>query len=298
MPEDEHVTILIADITGSTPLYEQAGDEAAMRLVEQCLDGIRAIVRRRGGKFIRSQGDDVLSAFDEPGAALQAAREMLSQRVTGPLAVHVGINFGHVIQSRGDVFGDAVNLTARVSALARPGEVLATRSFVDQLSETDRRQLRLFDHVTVKGRSAPTEIYALLDEDTEKRTQFALGPAPGHTRTRYQSTSPVVSVSLRYEATERHCRDADRVAIGRSANCDIVIDQPWVSRNHLTVTVRHGKVQLSDESSSGTYVSVQEGYDFFMRRETVLLTGSGVISPSLRPDDPRAMVVRYEVQRS
>ncbi len=294
--EEKHeVAVLIADITGSTPLYEQVGDAKALELVAQCLDGLRAALRNEGGLFIRSKGDDVIGAFEDPGAALRAAREMLEQQSDGPLAIHVGIHFGHILRSRGDVFGDAVNLTARVASLARPGEVLATRSYYDRVTEHERRQLRVLDNITFKGKSSPTEIFSMLTEDELTRTAATLGPESGKTRFRYHSGAPQIVVQLRLGDQARNCLDAHSVSIGRSSDCDLVIEQPWVSRHHLTVTVRDGKVQLKDESSLGTYVAIRDGYDFFMRRETVVLTGSGTISPGLRADDKRAEIIDFQI---
>jgi class 3 adenylate cyclase len=298
MAEERYdATILIADITGSVQLYERDGDTAALHLVEPCLFGLRETVDYHGGKFIRSKGDDVLGMFEDAGSGLRAAREMLSRRMSEQLDIHIGLNFGHIIRSQGDVYGDAVNLTARVAALARPGEVLATSNFVDQLSEHDRQQLRVLDKIVFKGKSSPTEIYALLDDDVVKRTAVSFVPTSGNARTLHRVGVPEVTVSLRYGDSSKACVDLQSVSIGRSAECDIVIDEPWVSRNHLSLTVRQGKVQLTDESSSGTYVVIREGYDFFMRRETVLLTDSGIISPGLRPDDAGAKVVDYEILR-
>ena len=70
-----------------------------------------------------------------------------------------------------------------------------------------------------------------------------------------------------------------------------------MSRRHATVTVRHGKVQLEDSSSSGTYVAMGGGDEIFLRRETVLLTGAGIISPALHADDETAEVIRFSVGR-
>ena len=108
---------------------------------------------------------------------------------------------------------------------------------------------------------------------------------------------PSVTVRLCFESAAKVCGDQQNVSIGRSPGCDIVIEKPWVSRSHLTVSVQHGKVELVDQSSSGTYVSIPGGYAFFMRRESVLLTASGTISPGLRPEDPEAQVIRYEVRQ-
>jgi len=296
MSRDEHdVAILLADITGSTPLYERVGDSEALRQVADCLDALRTIVHHQGGMFIRSKGDDVLCAFTDASAALKGARRMLSRRSEDELDVRIGLHFGHIIRARGDIFGDAVNSTARLAAFANGGEALATQDFVEKLPVSDTRYFRVFDNITFKGKTSATEVHKLLDDDELKATDVALGHASGHTRTQHENIAPEVTVTLHHAGRSYACDEKAILSIGRSTDCDIVIEQPWISREHLTITVRRAKVQLSDKSSQGTYVSFQDGYDFFMRRETVLLTASGLISPAMHPEDLSAEIMRYEI---
>jgi adenylate cyclase len=291
------VALLLADITGSTPLYEEVGDAAALVQVADCLDRLRSIVVGEGGTFIRSKGDDVLCSFADPCAALKAVRQMLSGGPEGRLSVHAGVHFGPIIQAHGDAFGDAVNLTARLAALAKPGEALISRKMVDQLPKRDTRFLRLLDNITFKGKSAQMEVYSLLEGGEAPSTEVTVRHGSERVPTRRRQVTQEVVVRLHYAGRSEHCGERASLTIGRSADCDVVVGRPWVSRTHATVSVHRGKVQLDDRSSSGTYVLVGDDYEFFMRRETVLLTGSGVISPALRPTDAQAEVIRYEVIR-
>jgi adenylate cyclase len=291
------VALLLADITGSTPLYERVGDAAALGRINECLDRLRSIVAEEGGTFLRSRGDDMLCYFREPGAALRAAHRMQSREWTGPLAIHAGVHFGPVIHAQDDIFGDAVNLTARLAATAKPGEVLVSQAFVDQLSESDTRNLQVLDSMTFKGKSAATRVYSLLEADADPRTEMAFGEGAGHTRSRQRTGVADVTVTLRYGGRTLHCKDRASLSIGRATDCDVVIAQLWVSREHATIAVRRGRVQLDDRSSSGTYVSMHDGSELFMRRESAFLTGSGTISPAMRPTDARAELIHYEVVR-
>jgi adenylate cyclase len=291
------VAILLADISGSTPLYEAIGDAAAARQIGACLDGLQSIIARRGGTFIHSRGDDVLCTFAEPSSALQAARELLAQSPASQLAIHGGMHVGPVVRAHGDIFGDAVNLTARLAAIARPAEILISKGFVDRIPPAERSSLRVLDNMIFKGKGTPTEIYLLVPEDSAVRTEVVFGHGSGHTRTRFRQVVADVSVTLRYADCSRPCQEQVSLSIGRSADCDLVIERSWVSRRHAVVTVRRGKVELEDRSSSGTYVSPRGGHEFFMRREIVVLTGSGTISPARRPMDANAEVIYYEVIR-
>ena len=289
------VAILLADVTGSTPLYEAIGDAAAARQIVACRDGLQSIITRRGGTFIQSRGDDVLCTFAEPSSALRAAREMLAQSSPSQLAIHGGMHVGPVVHAHGDIFGDAVNLTAKLAALARPAEILTSKGFVDRVPPAERLSLRVLDNRILKGKGTPTEIYSLVPEDSAVRTEVVFGHGSGHTRTKFQQVVAGISVTLRYADCSRRCQEQLSLSIGRSAECDLVIERPWVSRQHAVVTMRRGKVELEDRSSLGTYVSPRGGHEFFMRRETVVLTGSGTISPARRTTDANAELIHYEV---
>lgn len=288
-------TLLMADITGSTPLYEDIGDAAAVRRVFECLDQLRQVAVAAGGMVIHTKGDDILCSFAEPAAALAAVRKMLDGQPGHGLAIHAGIHYGHMIPMRGDVYGDAVNLTARLAALAEPGEALMSQSFVDRLPPAEAGNLQVLDHMTLKGKSMPIEVYSLRRDDAVPSTEIAFGHGSGHTRTRHLQSVADVHVTLRYGGQTQLCPDGSSLLIGRSAECDVLIQRPWVSRRHATVSVRHGKIEFSDRSSSGTYVSLPGGHELFLRRESVVLTGAGAISPSVRPTEAEAEVIQYRV---
>jgi len=280
------VAILLADITGSTPLFEKLGDEAAARQIGACIESLRAIVARSGGDYIVSRGDDVLCTFADPFSALVAARNMTSCPLGAGLAIHAGMHFGPIVAGPGGILGDSVNLTARLAALARPGEVLISRSLVDQLPVSATTGLRFLQAVALKGKRSDTEVYSLLPGDVAAHTEVRQMSPPNWSELR---------VTLRHGSCLRTCNHAASVWIGRSADCDIVIDRSWVSRQHALIRVDRGKVHLEDRSSGGTYLSMASGYECFIRRETVLLTGSGTLSPSLRPADSQATLVHYQV---
>ncbi len=296
MPQDEFdAAVLMADISGSTSLYEEAGDAAALGQISDCLQRLRSIVRLAGGTVIRSKGDDILCFFVEPSAAMRATRQLLSLRSSSSLQVHAGLHYGRIIRAHDDIFGDAVNLTARLATLAKPSEALVSESLVERLTESESRPLRFLDRIAFKGRSTPTAVYSLLEDDTAALTLAAFTPEAEPSEAGVAPGVSEVSVTLHYAGGCRSCEEGGSLSIGRAGDCDLVIDRPWISRKHVTVTVRRGKVELDDQSSSGTHVSTREGSEFFLRREKAVLIGSGVISLAVRPSHANAEVVRYEV---
>ncbi len=290
------VAVLMADISGSSALYDNVGDADALRQVGVCLDDMAAIVEDEGGTVIRSKGDDVLAIFTDPVAALEASRAMLALKIADrtSLAIHVGATFGNVIRARDDIFGDSVNTAARLSSMAKSGELLASDSFVERLPENEQRRMHPLDNITFKGKDAAIGVFALLEEGTQLRT--VIGKSPAVTDARRESRpAPEVAVTLHYADRTYACPERQTLSIGRSADNDIVIEHPWISREHARIQVRRGRVQLTDQSSSGSFVATPDGYEFMLKRETVMLTGSGTISPGVPATAPEAEVIRYEV---
>ncbi len=284
--------ILLVDVVGSTPLYERIGDHAALQQISDYLHMIRTIAARHGGDFIHSKGDDVLSLFEKPDAALRAVCQISGQPMKGPLRARIGLHFGAVIRTRGDVFGDVVNVTARLSTTANPGEVLISQSFFEALSLENRSALRLLDKMAFKGKQEPFDVYTLWNDDGAHNTQIA---RRGTIIDRRTAPPRHINLVIRYGDQLRSCRDNEFVTIGRSPECDIVVQRPWVSRHHATFTISNGRARLAERSSSGTFVSTGPDQEVFVRREDVLLFGSGLISPGLRSSLSDAQILHYEI---
>jgi hypothetical protein len=211
------------------------------------------------------------------------------------LAIHAGLHFGQILYAEDDIFGEPVNLTARLAALANAGEALLSQSFFDRLPEDKRTGLQPIDRVWLKGISEPIDVYSFVDEDAAMRTRMVSGSTAGDELGTAWARVPDVTLILSCDDNLQRCREAGSVLIGRSSECNLVLSSPWISRKHALVTVREGKVMFEDRSSSGTYLSINDGHEFFVRRETVVLTGSGVISPAVGIDQPEADLIRFEI---
>jgi class 3 adenylate cyclase len=120
--------ILFADIADSTALTETLGD-AAFRAKARDLDAaLRGIIRDHAGTTIdaKTLGDGVLATFASASQAITAALACASAGDDAGLPLHLGLHAGDVIREDNNVFGGAVNIAARVSAQAAPGEVLVS----------------------------------------------------------------------------------------------------------------------------------------------------------------------------
>src|SRR5687767_10337706 len=119
--------VLFADVSGSTKLYETAGNAIAHAAVETCISLMKQKTQGAKGRVVKTIGDEVMSAFPSADAAADAAIEMqlaiseLPPVGNTTLGIRIGFNFGPVVERDGDVFGDAVNLAARLAAVATKG---------------------------------------------------------------------------------------------------------------------------------------------------------------------------------
>jgi class 3 adenylate cyclase/pimeloyl-ACP methyl ester carboxylesterase len=120
--------ILFADIVGSTELTEELGDLHFHERARALDASLRRIVAARGGEAIDGKllGDGVLVLFAAARDAVAAALECAALGDAAGLPLHLGIHAGDVIREAGNVHGGAVNVAARISAMAEQGEVLVS----------------------------------------------------------------------------------------------------------------------------------------------------------------------------
>ncbi len=119
--------ILFADIVDSTALTERLGDTAFREKARELDTSMRAIIRQHSGTAIDGKllGDGVLAVFTSARQAIEAALACARAGNDGGLPLHLGLHAGDVIREENNVYGGAVNIAARISALSAPSEVLA-----------------------------------------------------------------------------------------------------------------------------------------------------------------------------
>jgi adenylate cyclase len=152
--------VCFLDMTGYTRLTEERGDQAAADLAMRLADMVQRTSQRHGGKPVKWMGDGVMFYFRDPWSAVLGALEMVEDAATKGLAsTHVGLHAGPVVFQQGDYFGRTVNIAARVSDYARPGEVLVTREIVD-VSRDARVSFNEIGPVELKGVPEPVHLYS------------------------------------------------------------------------------------------------------------------------------------------
>ena len=121
-------TFLFADIAGFTALTEAHGDEHAVQLVDDFAAVVQAELPTVGGEYVKTVGDALMLRVPDPGDPIRLGLWITRNAMGGHQApsVRAGANFGSAVERSGDYFGTTINVAARVSALARGGELLVT----------------------------------------------------------------------------------------------------------------------------------------------------------------------------
>jgi class 3 adenylate cyclase len=188
------VTVLFADLTGSTTLGEQLDPERLRVLLAEYFGAMASVIESWGGTVEKFVGDAVMAVFgipavheDDPERALRAALDMqarlremnpeLAKRHGVELAMRIGVNTGEVLAgSGGDQFmvtGDAVNVAARLQQTAEPGEISAgERTY---LAAQGGFVFEPLDGKTVKGKSLPVSAWRLIESSGPMRPRGVPG---------------------------------------------------------------------------------------------------------------------------
>jgi len=164
-----NTTILFSDIVAITEYFDKHGDVSGTKRIQCQNDLLFPVVQRYKGEVIKTVGDAIMACFDTAedgvGAAIgmQRALERYNESVEKTdekLNVRIGLNSGESIFESRDIFGDVVNVAARICAQARGGQILissATRSAL----HPERHPTTFHSKVSLKGKSIPQKLYAV-----------------------------------------------------------------------------------------------------------------------------------------
>jgi adenylate cyclase len=269
--------VLFADVSGSTRLYELAGDAVAAAAISQRIALLKRRTEIAGGRVMRTVGDEILALFPSADAAARAAMEMQSaftelEPVAGiRIGVRIGFNFGQVMERDAELYGDAVNVAARLASLAEKDQIITSSETREALSPVLKAACRRLYTVPVKGKEHEVELCQIIWQQSEDSTflvSTAAAPAPRN-----------ATLRLRYRATEI-ILDSSRssLALGRDKSAELVIEDAKASRSHCQIERRMHRFVLADHSANGTYVTVEGDQEVVLKREKFTLRGHGWIA--------------------
>ncbi|MQX08887.1 adenylate/guanylate cyclase domain-containing protein, partial [Sinorhizobium fredii] len=164
--------IVVADVVGYSRLMEEDEVTTLAVLKERRATILQPVVRAHGGRIVKVMGDGVLlefaSAVNALSGAIDLQRKMADKNAALPdarrIVLRIGINLGDVVIDGGDVYGDGVNIAARIQSLAEPGAIYVSAGIRDQV----KRKLALgFDDLgpkSLKNIAEPVHVYRVLYE--------------------------------------------------------------------------------------------------------------------------------------
>ncbi len=167
--------VWFADIAGYSRLTVD-NEDAALRLVKLFQESARWVVKRHAGRLIKFQGDSALAEFSSTEAAVKAGRilALTFQRraeeaglASPPL--HLGIHVGEVARAPdGDLYGEGVNIAARLEELSEPGQFLASEDVWRQLHQREGFRFASLGERTLAGAREPLHVYEIRSAGVEE----------------------------------------------------------------------------------------------------------------------------------
>jgi class 3 adenylate cyclase len=283
------VAVMFTDVCDSADVYRTLGDAEALRLSARCMRLVVESARRYGGRLIKTIGDGAMMTFPNARDAYRAALAIQLAPQDDRFRVKIGLHYGAVIETGDDVFGDTVNVAARLLARSAANEILMTRECVDNLRPEQRATVRLLDTTSVKGRPEWVEIYRALDH-----TENATTVVPSSV-----STGASLALLLKYKDEIVRLEPSEGpVLIGRDPTCRLVVDTAWASRRHATIDLQRGSFVLTDHSANGTYVVDEDGAERHVNREVHHLARRGIISIGTDVQGNPEDLIRYRCETS
>jgi len=287
--------VLFADVCDSTAIYESLGDTKALALINRLLGHLDKKVAEHSGAVVKRLGDGMVCQFSAPDAALRAACEMqtaafnLALGKTPKLAIKVVFTYGPVIMEDADVFGDTVNVAARLVAVANPEQVLTTQQTVDSLAPDLQARCRPLYPMKIRGKADAVMVCDVVWRSDGDLTETLL---------RDSDVAGQWNLKLAYGGSMFTVEPAGSLRVGRDKANDVVVASTRASRMHARIFGRHGNFVIADQSSNGTFVLIDgNSREVVLRREEAVLGERGWIGLGKSAASHGDHVLRFRLER-
>ena len=159
-------TIMFTDLVGFTEYTDACGDTAAVAVLDEQSAIAQAALDHGGGRLVKELGDGLMFWFEHPDSAMRSARSILAAVALAredrafPLGVRMGMHCGEVTPRGDDFVGRTVNVAARITDLAGPGELVVSDGIVAAI-DPDGVEFQPVGPVRVKGVASPIWLHRL-----------------------------------------------------------------------------------------------------------------------------------------
>src|ERR1700747_1290188 len=173
--------ILAADVAGYSRLMHNDEEATHAKLTALLAEAVAPAIAEHGGRIVKNTGDGFLAGFPSAVEAVRAAVQFQT-RISGltiaeveseRIAFRVGVNIGDVIVEPHDIFGDGVNIAARLEGIAEPGGICISSSAYDQVRGKVGVEFTDLGEQRLKNIARPIRAYAVAREGSGPGTQEA-----------------------------------------------------------------------------------------------------------------------------
>ncbi|NNG01906.1 MAG: adenylate/guanylate cyclase domain-containing protein [Desulfobacteraceae bacterium] len=291
------LTVLFADISESTRLYETLGDLKAKEILSGFMEMMSVVIVKNKGIIVKTIGDEIMSTFETADQAAAAAIGMQEEvafancRETDPVTLRIGFHYGEVIIDGNDVFGDTVNIAARMVSQAKANQIITNGDTLKAIALVAAGDIRYVDQTRIKGKQKVMKLYELIWGEPDEMTMIGTTSSPEPLEDVLFTSELMLSYK---DQTVKMDEKSPGITIGRLPSCDLVVTDRRVSRLHARIEFRRNKFVLIDQSTNGTYISKLDAKPTVIRRDELVLNGEGFLSLGRRFDKPdKGNPIRY-----
>ena len=295
--ETIHCVVMFADVAGSTAMYENMGDDLARERISKALNALISISQRHQGTLVKTIGDEILVYFTSMDDAVFAARAIQiameddrSPETVG-VSIRIGMQYGSTILENDDIFGDTVNVAARVASMAKARQILLTQEIAFMVKSPElSNNMRPYDRLRIKGKNEQLDIFLYAWEEESDMTNMATASSFTNPARNEQSEYLILSYKGKNHSIPV---DTTSYLMGRGKDCELIVQGDLISRYHSRIEHRRGKFIITDQSTNGTFIRTTGGQSIFLRREEFTLFGSGLISLGKKVDPTDPNIIKF-----
>lgn len=291
--------ILFADVADSTALFDRYGDDVARTTIAGVLNELLEDVHLNSGHLVKTIGDEIMCTFDSNENAIKAAiimqnRMMVRQSTVDLPAVQIriGLHYGEVIIEDDDVFGDAVNVAARMTTFAKKQQIITNQSTLENLEDHQLPMFRSLGEVDIKGKSKAISMVEILwQQDTSKLTRVTSS---------LDIRSILEAAELRMNVNGKQYllnSSNSLLTIGRADDCDIQVQILRTSRYHGELLFKGGNFKYQDNSTNGSWIQQNKSTPVRIHRDSVLLQNEGWIAFGQMDFSDRNKLLYFKVKK-
>ena len=228
--------ILSADVVGYSRLMgiDEAGTLARLKAMRR--DLIDPLITAHSGRTFKLMGDGALvefaSAVDAVTCAIEVQKQVLERNADSPedsrIQFRIGINVGDIIVDGDDIYGDGVNVAARIQALADPGGIYISRGAAEQVRDKVPIKIETRGEQTVKNIARPIEVFCIIADDRDAIV-VALNKSEIHVQTPMVVDKPSIAVL----AFNNMSGDPEQEYFSDGISEDIITDLSKLSELHV-----------------------------------------------------------------